>query len=121
MASFSDLPKPKTITGGYLCAAIRYRVDFPEEYDFMKNGELTTTHSNRFRSKFLTLAPSLAAVNPLSAADRQVLSSTSTSVLPSAAFKWLYPGDDTQPPSPIAFSQPPPAFKTFSTQVRSQT
>ncbi|KAI1493376.1 glutathione-dependent formaldehyde-activating GFA [Biscogniauxia mediterranea] len=32
-----DFPKPTTITGGCLCGSIRYRVDFPEDHDFMQS------------------------------------------------------------------------------------
>ncbi|KAI1172909.1 hypothetical protein F4777DRAFT_484316 [Nemania sp. FL0916] len=37
MASSKDFPTPKYITGGCLCEALRYRVDFPENHDFQKN------------------------------------------------------------------------------------
>lgn len=32
-----NFPKPSTITGGCLCGAIRYQVDFPEDHDFLDN------------------------------------------------------------------------------------
>ncbi|KAI0430389.1 Mss4-like protein [Xylaria sp. FL1042] len=34
MASPNEFPKPKYITGGCLCEALRYRIDFPENHDF---------------------------------------------------------------------------------------
>ncbi|KAI1842639.1 hypothetical protein JX265_000317 [Neoarthrinium moseri] len=34
--SLNDFPKPTSITGGCLCGAIRYKVDFPAEHDFLK-------------------------------------------------------------------------------------
>ena len=30
----SELATPKTIEGGCLCGALRYRVEFPEDHDF---------------------------------------------------------------------------------------
>ncbi|KAI1212696.1 glutathione-dependent formaldehyde-activating GFA [Annulohypoxylon truncatum] len=30
-----DFPKPTSITGGCLCGAIRYKVDFPSDHDFL--------------------------------------------------------------------------------------
>ncbi|KAI1363106.1 hypothetical protein F5Y08DRAFT_252300 [Xylaria arbuscula] len=32
-----EYPKPKYITGGCLCEALRYRIDFPEDHDFEKS------------------------------------------------------------------------------------
>ncbi|KAK3319072.1 Mss4-like protein [Apodospora peruviana] len=32
----AGFPKPKFITGGCLCGALRYRVDFPPSHDFIK-------------------------------------------------------------------------------------
>lgn len=37
MTSMPDLPKPKTITGGCLCGAIRYRVNFPNGHDLAED------------------------------------------------------------------------------------
>lgn len=37
MSSIKELPKPERVTGGCLCGAVRYRVDFPPDYDFTKN------------------------------------------------------------------------------------
>lgn len=37
MSSIEELPKPARVTGGCLCGAVRYRVDFPGGYDFAKN------------------------------------------------------------------------------------
>ncbi|KAH8678015.1 Mss4-like protein [Xylariales sp. PMI_506] len=37
MSSPQDFPKPKFITGGCLCGALRYRVDYPENYDFLSS------------------------------------------------------------------------------------
>lgn len=37
MPSIEELPKPARVTGGCLCGAVRYRVDFPRDYDFAKN------------------------------------------------------------------------------------
>ncbi|KAL8366422.1 hypothetical protein RB595_004955 [Gaeumannomyces hyphopodioides] len=34
MTSTDDFPKPKFITGGCLCGALRYRADFPPTHDF---------------------------------------------------------------------------------------
>ncbi|KAI0811646.1 Mss4-like protein [Xylaria sp. FL0064] len=34
MALSNDFPKPKYVTGGCLCEALRYRIDFPENHDF---------------------------------------------------------------------------------------
>ncbi|KAI0885951.1 glutathione-dependent formaldehyde-activating GFA [Annulohypoxylon maeteangense] len=31
-----NFPKPKSITGGCLCGALRYKVDFPDDHDFLK-------------------------------------------------------------------------------------
>ncbi|KAI0400652.1 Mss4-like protein [Xylaria palmicola] len=36
MASSTDYPKPKYITGGCLCESLKYRIDFPEDHDFEK-------------------------------------------------------------------------------------
>lgn len=33
----APLPTPARVTGGCLCGAIRYRLDFPLGYDFTKN------------------------------------------------------------------------------------
>ncbi|KAI1339287.1 glutathione-dependent formaldehyde-activating GFA [Xylariaceae sp. FL0016] len=35
--SVANFPKPTSITGGCLCGAIRYRVDFPKDHDFLKS------------------------------------------------------------------------------------
>ncbi|KAI5921872.1 glutathione-dependent formaldehyde-activating GFA [Camillea tinctor] len=32
-----EYPKPTTITGGCLCGSIRYRVDFPQDHDFVQS------------------------------------------------------------------------------------
>jgi hypothetical protein len=40
MTSSTEFPKPKFITGGCLCEALRYRIDFPENHDFEKNASL---------------------------------------------------------------------------------
>lgn len=37
MSSIEELPKPERVTGGCLCGAVRYRVDFPPDYNFAKN------------------------------------------------------------------------------------
>lgn len=37
MSSIEELPKPKHVTGGCLCGAVRYRLDFPQGHDFTKN------------------------------------------------------------------------------------
>lgn len=37
MSSIEELPKPSRVTGGCLCGAVRYRLDFPPDYDFAKN------------------------------------------------------------------------------------
>ncbi|KAI7773820.1 hypothetical protein LA080_009835 [Diaporthe eres] len=37
MPSIEELPKPARVTGGCLCGAVRFRVDFPRGYDFVKN------------------------------------------------------------------------------------
>lgn len=37
MSSIEELPKPKHVTGGCLCGAVRYRLDFPQSHDFTKN------------------------------------------------------------------------------------
>lgn len=37
MSSIEELPKPKHVTGGCLCGAVRYRLDFPHDHDFTKN------------------------------------------------------------------------------------
>lgn len=37
MSSIEELAKPARVTGGCLCGAVRYRVDFPHDYDFAKN------------------------------------------------------------------------------------
>ncbi|KAI0448891.1 hypothetical protein F5B21DRAFT_79821 [Xylaria acuta] len=37
MASSTDFPKPKYITGGCLCQSLTYRIDFPDNHDFEKN------------------------------------------------------------------------------------
>lgn len=37
MSSIEELPKPKRVTGGCLCGAVRYRLEFPEDHDFTKN------------------------------------------------------------------------------------
>ena len=37
MESADALPKPKLVTGGCLCGAIRYRVDFPQDHDYPRN------------------------------------------------------------------------------------
>ncbi|GAP82775.2 putative glutathione-dependent formaldehyde-activating enzyme [Rosellinia necatrix] len=34
MASTTEFPKPKFITGGCLCGSLTYRIDFPENHDF---------------------------------------------------------------------------------------
>ena len=36
MASVPDFPKPKFVTGGCLCGAVRYRIDFADEFEFTK-------------------------------------------------------------------------------------
>lgn len=46
MSSIEELPKPARVTGGCLCGAIRYRVDFPHDYDFAKNvSEFSLLHT----------------------------------------------------------------------------
>ncbi|KAI0184890.1 Mss4-like protein [Xylaria flabelliformis] len=40
MASSTDFPKPKYVTGGCLCQSLTYRIDFPDNFDFEK-GSLT--------------------------------------------------------------------------------
>ncbi|KAI1392304.1 glutathione-dependent formaldehyde-activating GFA [Hypoxylon trugodes] len=37
LTSITDFPKPKTVTGGCLCGAIRYQANFPEDHDFLKS------------------------------------------------------------------------------------
>lgn len=37
MSSHEELPKPVRVTGGCLCGAVRYRLDFPPGHDFAKN------------------------------------------------------------------------------------
>lgn len=37
MSSTEKLPKPPRVTGGCLCGSVRYRVDFPHDFDFVKN------------------------------------------------------------------------------------
>lgn len=37
MSSIEELPKPKHVTGGCLCGAVRYRLNFPQDHDFTKN------------------------------------------------------------------------------------
>ncbi|KAI3320809.1 glutathione-dependent formaldehyde-activating enzyme [Xylariaceae sp. AK1471] len=32
-----SFPRPKYVTGGCLCGSIRYRVDFPENHDFLRS------------------------------------------------------------------------------------
>ncbi|KAI3393064.1 hypothetical protein diail_4773 [Diaporthe ilicicola] len=37
MSSIEGLPKPTFVTGGCLCGAIRYRIDFPQGHNFAEN------------------------------------------------------------------------------------
>jgi hypothetical protein len=37
MSSIEALPKPPRVTGGCLCGAVRYRLDFPRDHDFAMN------------------------------------------------------------------------------------
>ncbi|POS70873.1 glutathione-dependent formaldehyde-activating GFA [Diaporthe helianthi] len=37
MSSTEELPKPPRVTGGCLCGAVRYRVDFPRDFEIAKN------------------------------------------------------------------------------------
>ncbi|KAI0010899.1 glutathione-dependent formaldehyde-activating GFA [Xylariaceae sp. FL0662B] len=43
-----NFPKPTSITGGCLCGSIRYRVDFPEDHDFLRlSGSCQCTQCRR--------------------------------------------------------------------------
>lgn len=41
MSDNPNFPKPTFITGGCLCGALRYRVEFPEDHDFLKSVSLS--------------------------------------------------------------------------------
>ncbi|KAI8623323.1 Mss4-like protein [Xylariaceae sp. FL1651] len=39
MASSSDFPKPKYVTGGCLCESLTYRIDFPDGHNFEESSK----------------------------------------------------------------------------------
>ncbi|KAJ9138491.1 hypothetical protein NKR23_g8546 [Pleurostoma richardsiae] len=89
MASPTEFPTPKFVTGGCLCGALRYRVDFPKEHDFKKMS--STCQCTQCRRNTGSLFFPCHSVEPAS------------------GFTWL-----TRGPEPQSFSQPPAQFRTYS-------
>ncbi|KAI1183878.1 hypothetical protein F5B17DRAFT_108054 [Nemania serpens] len=74
MASSTEYPKPKYITGGCLCESLRYRIDFPEDHDFEVNsGSCQCTQDRKNTGSFFFVWQRVAR----------------------SAFRWTSPSTDT--------------------------
>ncbi|ROW06489.1 hypothetical protein VMCG_04260 [Cytospora schulzeri] len=93
MESANDLPKPKLITGGCLCGALRYRVDFPHDHDFVQNtGTCQCTQCRRNSGSLALICLQI----------------------PKASFKWFSPSTASSGEELAPFDKPPSSLRSYS-------
>lgn len=118
MTFVPDFAKPKTMTGGCLCGAVRYRVDFPDGHDFWER-----VSEQILPFSIYLVARQVSDVSQKSGSCQCTQCRRQSGSLfyiyfsaPTTAFKWLHPWLDEQQPQHTSFNEAPPALKFFSTK-----